>query len=509
MRVRRLVLVVAWALLALPLWLVVFLHSETDTVIASHDAVISPTLDHRVHVDMGPYLPDLRTRAPHRLGVEIVLGKTDAATAEDLVERYALLASRPDLEIHQVEREIKRLALVSAVRAGAIALVPVVLWVLLGDRRRRELLEAARHPTVRGIAMVAAGTAVVLVAVVQPWREPQTAVRPATWIPLSEAVPGVNVPDELNGIEVQAGLITDNTRRFVVSALASYDRSKVFYERLVDAAPNLRVSLRQPAEDETVAVLVSDRHDNIGMDPVVRAVAAEAGATVAIDAGDDTSTGEPWESFSLDSLERAFHDYDARYAVAGNHDHGSFVSRHLADLGWTHLDGEPVVGPGGMRLFGVDDPRSSGLGSWRDEKGLTFAEMEDRVAGAVCELDERDERVATLVVHDANLGRTALARGCVDLVVAGHLHVQVGPDRVVGENGKVGYTYTNGTTGGAAYAVAIGSKLRREAEFTFLTYRDGRPVGVQPVRISPTGQFTVDPYVALDLGKDDLADQTD
>ena len=51
-------------------------------------------------------------------------------------------------------------------------------------------------------------------------------------------------------------------------------------------------------------------------------------------------------------------------------------------------------------------------------------------------------------------------------------------------NGKVGYTYTNGTTGGAAYAIALGSKLRRDAEFTFVTYKDGRPVGIQPVTVT-------------------------
>ena len=109
------------------------------------------------------------------------------------------------------------------------------------------------------------------------------------------------------------------------------------------------------------------------------------------------------------------------------------------------------------------------------------------------------ERIATLLVHDANLGRTALARGCTDLVLAGHLHLQVGPNRVVGENGKVGYSYTNGTTGGAAYAIALG-KIRREAEFTLVTYREGRPVGIQPVKVSTLGELAVAPYTELDLG---------
>ncbi|MBD3996917.1 metallophosphoesterase, partial [Xanthomonas citri pv. citri] len=79
-------------------------------------------------------------------------------------------------------------------------------------------------------------------------------------------------------------------------------------------------------------------------------------------------------------------------------------------------------------------------------------------------------------VHDANLGREALARGCVDLVLGGHTHVQAGPDVVTGEGGSTGYTWTNGTTGGAAYAIAIGSKPRRDADVSLVTYADGRPI---------------------------------
>jgi hypothetical protein len=118
----------------------------------------------------------------------------------------------------------------------------------------------------------------------------------------------------------------------------------------------------------------------------------------------------------------------------------------------------------------------------------------------VCALDQEGQRVATLLVHDANLGRTALARGCTDLVLAGHLHVQKGPTRVVGENGKVGYSYTNGTTGGAAFGIAVGSKLRRVAEFTLITYREGRPVAIQPVQVTTTGEVVVADFAELDLG---------
>ena len=100
-----------------------------------------------------------------------------------------------------------------------------------------------------------------------------------------------------------------------------------------------------------------------------------------------------------------------RWAVAGNHDNGTFVSGHLADHGWTVLDGEVVEGPGGGPMLGVADPRSSGLGNWRDETGLTFEEVADRLADAACAAAEDGERISTLLVHDANLGDPTLERG--------------------------------------------------------------------------------------------------
>jgi len=268
----------------------------------------------------------------------------------------------------------------------------------------------------------------------------------------------------------------------------------VFYSAAAARAALLRSELRRPQAGETVVLVVSDRHDNIGMDQVARAVGDAAGATAVLDAGDDTSTGSSWEAFSLDSLDAAFDDLDDRWAVAGNHDNGTFVSRYLADHGWDVLDGKTVDGPGGSPLLGVPDPRASGLGNWRDETGLSFDEVADRLADAAC---DASPRIGTLLVHDANLGRPALQRGCVDLVVGGHLHLQVGPARVVGADGRVGWSYTTGTTGGAAYAFALGSKPRREAEISLITYADGRPAGIQPVRLETNGEFRVDPYVPL------------
>jgi hypothetical protein len=70
----------------------------------------------------------------------------------------------------------------------------------------------------------------------------------------------------------------------------------------------------------------------------------------------------------------------------------------------------------------------------------------------------------------------------------------------VAEDGRVGYSYTNGTTGGAAYAIAIGSKPRRDAMVSLVTYgEDGRPLGIQAVTLQTNGSFVVGDFEELDL----------
>ena len=487
-----------WLLLTLACATAVFLNSSRQTTLASHDAVLRPDMSGHVVLLTGPVLPDVRVPVAERVGVTIQLGKTDAPSTEVLVDRYALIASEPAGPEARVREVLADLAIDSLVRGGALALVPIVVWLVVGQERRRVLF--ARLGSRRGVAAVA-GLGLVVVLVTQPWADDEETLHQAQeWVPLAEFLgPDVPIPGELDRIEVRGDVTTSQTRRLVESAVGTYEDGKSFYRDAAEAAADL--DLRQPDEDETVVLFISDRHDNIGMDRVARAVGDAGDADAVFNAGDDTSTGSTWEAFSLDSLDATFDDdpyADRRWGVTGNHDHGSFVGRYLSDHGWTMLDGEAVDGPDGVRLLGVGDPRSSGLGSWRDESGLSFDEVADRLADAACEADEDGERISTVLVHDANMGDETLARGCADLVVGGHLHVQGGPTEVVGENDAVGYSYTNGTTGGAAYAIAVGAAIRRPAGISLLTYRDGRPVGVQAVLLDTTGTFTVDPYVELE-----------
>ncbi|HEX6148317.1 metallophosphoesterase [Nocardioides sp.] len=489
-------LAVVWAAVAVMAGIGFFLNSEREAVVAGHDTVIRPTLGGYVEVHSGPVLPDLRVDSGRRIGVDVTLGKTNSDTLSELVDRYALIASQPEGSIARVEAAVGDMATDAAVRGMVVGLVPVAFWLLLGRTRRRELWRAARTPS--GVAVIAVAVVTGVLAW-EPWEGDEEAIRDEqSWVTLPEYLAGaVAVPEAVAGVEVRTDTGAIDSRRLIESAVSTYDRSKEFYDEAAAAAEDL--VLREPEEDETVALVVSDRHDNIGMDRVARAIGDRAGATVVMDAGDDTSTGEAWEAFSLDSVTAAFDGYD-KLVATGNHDGGGFVADYLGELGWTVLDGDVEEGPGGGTLVGAPDPRSSGLGNWRDETGLSFAEVGELLSEELC---TADERINTVLVHDANLATDALARGCVDLVVGGHVHVKIGPDRIDGENGAVGYKYTTGTTGGAAYAIAIGSKPRRDAMVSLITYRDGAPVAIQAVTLQTNGTFEVGDYVEIAPGEPD------
>ena len=491
----------AWLALSLAIAAWIFVHSEREVDIASHEAVISPNLSGEVVLDTGPVLPDFRASSGSWVGMDIVLGKTEATSMQELTARYATIASQPDGQVAVAVRALKTMAYAALVQGLVLGALPFLLVVLVGKERWRSLLHNVRSR--RGaVAVVVVGAMVALIVVPYGWGRNEPEER--AWVSLGEYVgPDVDLPPEAKGVEIQSNVMAGETKRLIGSALDSYRQGLDFYRKAADDAADL--ALRTPDDDEVVVLLVSDRHLNVGMDKVARAIADRAKATAVFDAGDDTSTGARWEAFSLDSVSTAFEDLD-RWAVAGNHDNGSFVRQHMEDLGWTYFDGEVLDGPDGGRILGVDDPRSSGLGNWRDEKGLSSRDVADRLTEAVCDADADGDRVNTLLVHDADFGDQALERGCVDLVIGGHTHVTSGPTAVIGDNDVVGYTFTVGTAGGAAYAIAIGSKLRRAADVALLTYRDGRPIGIQDVMLQTNGRFHVGEWTELtyEAGADDV-----
>lgn len=493
---KTLLLVLLAAGVAIPTAYSTFIHSERAIVIGAHNATIHPDFHGYALIDTGPLVPQLRlpAEAPFGLGVEVRLGVSEVSDLDQLLARDAAIAAQPQGEIAAVRSTIISMLVDAAMRglgAAVLAVLVVVLaWRAIGRTRRRALRVAAGHPR-RGQVLAAVGVAIVtiaaLVLVAAPER-PRSAQ--ATWVPIDSVFPELPSDQVLDKVEIARSASTRGGRALFQGALSTYRASVSFYGRLAVSAAT--VDIRTPLDDETTALVVTDRHDNIGMDPVARAIADRAQARLLIDLGDDTSNGASWEEFSINSLAREFRDFDV-VSVAGNHDTGPIVRRQMRDKGFTLLSGKPVT-VDGIRFLGSSDPRSSGLTAGyngaESDNLAAIRRQDDKLTKTACD----DGEIDVIAVHAPASASGASRSGCADLVLTGHLHRQVGPTLVNGTNGRSTTRLTTGSTGGAVYAFALGSKLRREAQVTIVTFKDGAPVGVQPVSLQPGGIIDVKDY---------------
>ena len=484
---------------ALPTAYTTFIHSERAIVIGAHEATVQPDFGKFARIDFGPLLPSVRlpAEAPLGIGVDIRLGDADVSDLNQLVARDAVIASQPQGEIAAVRSQIISMVIDAVLRALGTALlallIAILAWKAIGHARRRVLWSVARHPSrnQKLAAVAVIGVTVAAVALIAAPERPRS--DEAQWLPIGTVFPQLPADPVLDKVEIAEGASTSGGRALVEGALGTYQDSVSFYGKLTDRAKE--VVVRTPLEGETTALVVTDRHDNIGMDPVARAIADRAEAKMLIDLGDDTSNGAPWETFSLNSLAREFDGFDI-VSVAGNHDTGPTVRKQMEDKGFTLLKGKPTT-VDGVRFLGSSDPRSSGLthGYNGDESDNISAirAQDTKLTKAACD----DAEVNVIAVHSPASVKKAAQSGCADLVLTGHLHRQVGPTRMTGLNGRATTTLTTGTTGGAVYAFALGSKLRRTAEVTIVTFSDGVPVGLQPVTFDSGGRTRVADYVPI------------
>ncbi|GAA1744639.1 metallophosphoesterase family protein [Aeromicrobium alkaliterrae] len=476
--------------------------SERSISIGAHQAILRPDYSGEIVVDFGPLLPLAKLPvddSPFNIGATIQLGDADVVSLDELLARDAVIASQPDGEIASVEAALRGMWIDSALRgAGVSAALAAVLaagWLSIGATRRAEILQGVRNPAPR--RLVAGGTVgVVLVAglVVAVRADPTSVDRDISWVKIGEVFPNLPSDPILERLELSDGAALRSGESLIEGAIRTYQESSTFFDKLAETAKDVEV--RQPEEGQTVALVVTDRHDNVAVDPTARQIAENAGATMLLDLGDDTSNGASWEEFSINSLAREFRDFEI-VAVAGNHDQGDNIAKHMEDKGFQLLKGEPVT-IDGVRFIGDSDPRSSGLTKGytgdEDDNIAAIKEQDQALTEAACD----DGDVSVALVHSAAASRELSESGCVDLILSGHLHRQVGPDVVLSDDGEPTVTLTTGTTGGAIYAFALGTGLRREAQMTLVTFEDGVPVGLQLVDIDTGGGITPQEYVTLE-----------
>ena len=254
--------------------------------------------------------------------------------------------------------------------------------------------------------MIALGGPVVVVAtvgLVRPWQGSTTT--PETWSPLTTALPaGVDLPTEAEAVEIEGGLLTSSTRRLVESAIDSYRTGGVLPSR---PSTTLRQSPSRcdgpGGRDRGGARLRPPRQHRDGprgargRRPRRRHRAARRGRRHV----DGLGVGGVQPRVAG----RGLLAFEERYLVTGNHDHGSFVAGQAADLGFTVMDAEVVEAADDIGCSGRRPPLLRARELARGDRALLRRRR--RAAGRHrVRRDADGERVGTLLVHDANLGRT-------------------------------------------------------------------------------------------------------
>lgn len=109
-----------------------------EVTVASHDAVVRPSLAADLRGDVvlrtGPVLPDLRLTSAAPVGVEVELGKTEARSTGELLQRYAFIASQPEPQRAVVTDAVRDLALAAGLRGLAAGGGAVGVWLLRSAR---------------------------------------------------------------------------------------------------------------------------------------------------------------------------------------------------------------------------------------------------------------------------------------------------------------------------------------------------------------------------------------
>ena len=356
-RPRRLAVGVTLVALSVTLGLAVavslFLNSSRTVVLVGHDTVVRPTLSGDASSGPGRCCPTSGCATSVRSASTSPSARPRSGSIEELVERYAFIASDPDAQIEKVEGVVIDMAVSAAVRGLGVGLLPIAVFLLLGRHRRGELFRGlGTRPGLLAFILLLA----LPVLIWQPWESrEETQQEQGTWQTLEEVVgPVRQLPAEARDIEIRTGPVTTQTKRLVMSALDTYDRSKEFYSTAADGAADLDVRL--PEDGETVALLRQRPSRQHRHGPRRAGHRRGRGGERRARRG-----GRHLDRPAVGGLQprlagQHLRDWE-RFGVAGNHDHGTFVTTYLADLGWTMLDGEIIDAPWGGTLLGVDDPR--------------------------------------------------------------------------------------------------------------------------------------------------------
>ncbi|MEO6513766.1 MAG: metallophosphoesterase [Candidatus Saccharimonadales bacterium] len=467
-------------------------HETFDGRIGPHRAEMQVNFDGHATLDMGP-AGALRMPLDTPLGIGFNAEvKETSATGKQLLDQYIELLQHPDGEVAYLQDAVTSAIeknVVGGIMGGEALVFAAAAGIGFYRRNKEQFAMGKRGKTLGAVIALGAATGASTAAL-----NDTVSYTPDAWESLASSVPRDDIklfPKEIQTVEIRgSGLKAGITAGWPL-VKEKFITSKTYYESMLQAFEDQSYRIPKKENEEIRILVVSDRHDNVSMDALIKSAIQVAKPDILIDAGDDTSSGEAAESFSINSLLDATKSVKNRLVVLGNHD-SSYTNKQLVKGGFTSLDSEKPVTVAGIRFIGGADPRHSDLGMAIRHGEQTIPELGTILADAACS-DEAGIDIA--VTHDPRALDEVAARGCVDMTISGHMHAQFGPELQNNADGTAVYRFTNGTTGGAQEAIAIGP-LSNPADITILSYKIGPdkqayPYGWQQLRFNQNGSVNV------------------
>ena len=258
------------------------------------------------------------------------------------------------------------MAISAALRGAGLGLAPLAVWWLLGPHRRGELFRGVR--TREGCRRRSAPAGACRSLLWQPWNsadDTQEAQR--EWEPLETFMAGFPLPPEAAGIEIRTSPTTTQTQRLIQSAVDTFEKSKDFYDGAAADAADLDLREPERGRDGRHRRQRSSRQHRHGPGG-----SGDRGAWRGN--GRPRRRGRHLDRPAVGGVQPRL----ARPRLPGPRPLRGRPATTTTAPSWTTTStssaGRCSTGPGWRRrgavmLLGVDDPRSSGLGNWRDETG--------------------------------------------------------------------------------------------------------------------------------------------
>lgn len=465
--------------------------SSTETDLGGHRVIVEATRDGRGTMDLGfisarTDVLDTSKGFGAKITVKEALNGFEAsvkAGGEILQDPYETLTRTEDVIVAQGKR--------SAAWGVGIGLLAGMGAGLLRRNEHRKMICVGGV----GIAVVASGFAST---------RADSQVEPAPWINaksfiLQQYQDDVlkNLPPELQGAQIR-GISEEDKSKLVDFAEEKLIKPQQFVAKAWQNFTAVQAEKIAPKQtDEFRVGILSDMHNNVFMADLAGKTLNAFNVDGMVVAGDSAGSGTKYEQFVTKSIVNNTEGIEFRGDIIGNHDTEE-SQQPFRDAGFIDLNDGTVKDFGPLTATGIRSNQYTALGRDTVELGASNDVVAQELADEAC---KQSKPVNFVVVHEPQRGDRVVAQACAEVLVAGHMHDQVNPTPIQGENGTNVYRMINGTTGGAESAFTYGEPVN-PADITFLTYKiglDGQATfdGWQHVRYIRSGRVTISDYTQV------------